>query len=173
MALASLENIPTNFSILVPVPVDLRQPIDLQVMPPMLLLPTDRRVAQFSVGIERNTQFPVVGELEVRAPAAFAMRRDRQSVSLVEQRRVLLGFEVERPDHGCYAPPCTTGKWLNRWKFIEPVGNKCWGFAGGVYLVHAIKRVHSMRLVMPRWKDRSQRAKALSPIAQKESPHGQ
>jgi SAM-dependent methyltransferase len=85
----------------------------------------------------------------------------------------LLGFEVERPNHGCYAPPCTSRKWLNRWKFIEPVGDKCWGFAGGVYLVRAIKRVHSMRLVMPRWKDRNQRAKALSPIAQKESPHGQ
>lgn len=87
----------TELPVTLPVPVDLRQPIELQVMPPMLLLPTDRRVAQFSVGIERNTQFPVVGELEVRAPAAFAMRRDRQSVSLVEQRRVLLGFEVEAP----------------------------------------------------------------------------
>jgi hypothetical protein len=79
------------------VPIDLRAPVELQMVPQMLLLPTDRKVVQFSVGVTRNTQFPVIGDLEVRAPAGYALRRDRQAIVLVDQRRDLLGFEVEAP----------------------------------------------------------------------------
>ncbi len=106
-------------------------------------------------------------------PEHFPWQGQYLSVTRVKDWLQLLGFEVERPIFGCYAPPCTTQNWLNRWKSMETAGERCWGFAGGVYLVHAVKRVHSMRLVMPRWRDRTRQAKALSPIAQKESPHGQ
>ncbi|MFC5301029.1 class I SAM-dependent methyltransferase [Azospira restricta] len=85
----------------------------------------------------------------------------------------LLGFEVDKGSFGCYAPPCKTAPWLQRWQFIEHAGRHGWPFAGGVYLVRAIKRVHSMRLVLPAWRNGKARAKALSPLAQKESPHGQ
>lgn len=103
----------------------------------------------------------------------FPWRGQYLSAPRIKDWLQLLGFEVERPSYGCYAPPCTSRKWLDRWKFIEPTTDKCWGFAGGVYLMRAAKRVHSMRLIMPRWKERSQPTKALAPIAQKESPHGQ
>lgn len=79
------------------VPIQLRTPIELQVVPQMLLLPNERHAVQFSVGVTRNTQFPVVGNLEVSAPAGYAVRRDRQPISLVDQRHDLLGFEVEAP----------------------------------------------------------------------------
>ena len=79
------------------VPVELRAPIELQVVPQMLLLPNDRKVVQFSVGVTRNTQFPVAKDLVVRAPAGYALRRDRQAIALIDQRRDLLGFEVEAP----------------------------------------------------------------------------
>lgn len=83
----------------------------------------------------------------------------------------LLGFEVDRSIYGAYAPPLEEDKWIKRWQFMENAGARWWPFAGGVYLLHAIKRVHSMRLITPKWHTQGVRAKALRPIAQKEG-HG-
>jgi hypothetical protein len=83
----------------------------------------------------------------------------------------LLGFEVDRSICGAYAPPLEEEKWIKRWQFMENAGARWWPFAGGVYLLHAIKRVHSMRLITPKWHTQGVRAKALRPIAQKEG-HG-
>ena len=82
-----------------------------------------------------------------------------------------LGFAVERSQFGCYAPPCEQQTWLQRWHFTESAGRRWWKFSGAVYMLRAVKRVHSMRLITPNWRDQSVRAKALRPIAQKES-HG-
>jgi hypothetical protein len=60
----------------------------------MLLLPSARETVQFSVGVLRNTQFPVEGQLEVRAPASYAMPRDRQHVILGDQRSDLFSFAL-------------------------------------------------------------------------------
>ncbi|MDQ5880654.1 MAG: hypothetical protein QG616_484, partial [Pseudomonadota bacterium] len=78
-----------------------------------------------------------------------------------------------RASFGCHAPPCRTRKWLHRWQWMDAAGEQAWRVAGGVYLIRAVKRVHSMRLIVPGWRERNARSKALSPIAQKESPHGQ
>ncbi len=48
-------------------------------------------------------------------------------------------------------------------------GDAWWGLPGGVYMLRAIKRVHSMRLITSPWKSASMRAKTLRPAAQKES----
>ncbi len=84
----------------------------------------------------------------------------------------LLGFEVDRGSPGCYAPPFSQDKWLHRWHFIESAGQRWWKFAGGVYLLRAIKRTHGMHLITPDWRKNAVRAKALRPIAHKEG-HGQ
>lgn len=63
----------------------------------------------------------------------------------------LLNMEVNRGHFGCYAPPCATDKWLNRFSFMEPSGEQWWPFLGAVYIVHAIKRIRGMRLVGPVW----------------------
>jgi len=105
--------------------------------------------------------------------AGFPWRGQYLSLPRIKDWLQLLGFEVERGCYGCYAPPCDSDVWLHRWRFIEAAGGRGWPFAGGVYLLRAIKRVHSMRLVMPTWRNGKKRAKALSPVAQKESPHGQ
>ncbi len=86
----------------------------------------------------------------------------------------LLGFETRSGAFGCYVPPVRQEKWLQRWHFMEPAGDRWWPVAGGVYVLQAIKRQHSIRLVMPKWKDRMARAKALAlmpqkPLAQKTS----
>jgi SAM-dependent methyltransferase len=81
----------------------------------------------------------------------------------------LLSFEVDRNTFGCFAPPCEQAAWLRRWHFMEAAGNRWWGLPGGVYMLRAIKRVHSMRLITSPWKSASMRAKTLRPAAQKES----
>ena len=83
----------------------------------------------------------------------------------------LLGFEVDRPLSGCHVPPWDEEAWLRRWHFMEAAGGRWWGFPGGVYLLHAIKRTHGMRLIAPNWRKNAVAAKALRPVAQKEG-HG-
>jgi len=85
----------------------------------------------------------------------------------------LLGFETRSGEFGVYAPPLAQEKWIARWHFMERAGARWWRPAGAVYVLQAIKRQHGMRLVMPKWKDRMARAKALAlmpqkPLAQRE-----
>ena len=63
----------------------------------------------------------------------------------------LLGFEVVGGRFAAYAPPFHHGKWLNRYAFMEKAGDRWWAVSGGVYFLHAIKRVPGMRLIKPRW----------------------
>ena len=81
----------------------------------------------------------------------------------------LLGFEPDRGECGCFAPAVEQARWLERWHPIENIGRRWWPFAGGVYILRAIKRTHGMRLIRPDWKKNPVRAKALRPVAQKES----
>ena len=79
----------------------------------------------------------------------------------------LLGHETRAGAFGCYIPPVRQEKWLQRWHFMEPAGDRWWPYAGAVYVVQAIKRQYSMRRVMPKWRDRMARAKALALMPQK------
>jgi SAM-dependent methyltransferase len=67
----------------------------------------------------------------------------------------LLNMEVNRGHFGCYAPPCMTEKWLNRFAFMERAGDRWWPFLGAVYIVQAIKRVRGMRMIGPVWSRRT------------------
>ncbi len=64
----------------------------------------------------------------------------------------LLSFELDRGRFGCYAPACTTTRWLERWSFMEAAGDRWWPVCGAVYVVSAIKRVAGMRLVGRAWR---------------------
>ncbi len=83
----------------------------------------------------------------------------------------LLGHETRGGAFGCYAPPVTQEKWLQRWHFMEPAGDRWWPIAGGVYVLQAIKRQAGMRLVTPKWKDRMARAKALALVPRNPLTH--
>ncbi len=85
------------------VPVEQRAPVELALVPRMLLLPSARREVQFSVGVTRRTRFPVIGPLEVRAPAGYVVAPDHRDVSLTDVRGDLFGFAVTVP------PDRTTG----------------------------------------------------------------
>jgi LmbE family N-acetylglucosaminyl deacetylase len=87
----------TDVTVPLTVPVEQRATVELHVVPHMLLLPTGRREAQFSVGVTRNTRFPIEGELEVGGPAGYALPVDRRPVVLREARSDLFSFDVEAP----------------------------------------------------------------------------
>jgi len=65
----------------------------------------------------------------------------------------LLDFEVAGGRFAAYAPPFRTAKWLERHAFMEKAGDRWWAVSGGVYFLHAIKRVHGMRLIKPQWNE--------------------
>ncbi len=67
----------------------------------------------------------------------------------------LLGFDVSAGRLACYVPPFQTEKWIRRFRFMEPAGDRWWGVGGGVYMLQAIKRVRGMRVITPRWADRA------------------
>jgi SAM-dependent methyltransferase len=59
----------------------------------------------------------------------------------------LLSFEVERGRFGCWRPPVTTQRWLDRYAWMERAGDRWWPVFGALYLLVAVKRVRGMRLV--------------------------
>ena len=65
----------------------------------------------------------------------------------------LLGFEVVAGRFACYAPPLTNPGLLNRFRFMEPAGDRWWAVCGGAYCLQAIKRVPGMRLIKPKWNE--------------------
>lgn len=90
------------------------------------------------------------------------------SVLRVKDWLALLGFETRTSSFGCYAPPVASDAWLHRWSFMESAGERWWPVAGGTYLLQAVKRVHGMRLILPRWRA-AQPKKGMLPVAQSES----
>jgi len=76
----------------------------------------------------------------------------------------VLGFEISAGQMSCYAPPCASQKWLDRFGFMENAGDRWWPLAGGVYFLQAVKRVRGMRLIMPKWSDQLAPEKNLAPV---------
>jgi SAM-dependent methyltransferase len=89
------------------------------------------------------------------------------SVPRLKDWFALLGLEPHAGAFGCYAPAVTQEKWLRRFRFLDAAGDRWWPIGGAVYVIQAIKRQHGMRLIMPIWRDRQARAKALMPLTQK------
>jgi SAM-dependent methyltransferase len=59
----------------------------------------------------------------------------------------LLSFEAERARFGCYRLPMRSSPWLDRFAWMEAVGERWWPVLGSVYFLQAVKRVRGMRLV--------------------------
>lgn len=97
----------------------------------------------------------------------FPWNGDYLSVPRLRDWFKLLGFDTQSGWFGCYRPPLRSEKWLERLQFMEPAGDRWWPFLGGTYVLQAVKRVHGMRLIMPSWRERRARARALAPVAQR------
>ena len=59
----------------------------------------------------------------------------------------LLSFEVESGRFGCWRPPLKSEAWLERFEWMDRVGDRWWPVLGAVYFVVAVKRVRGMRLI--------------------------
>lgn len=75
----------------------------------------------------------------------------------------LLGFEVELARFGCYRPAFSGQEWLQRFAWMDRVGERCWPILGAVYFLVAVKRVRGMTLLSPAWK--AARAVAAAPAS--------
>jgi SAM-dependent methyltransferase len=76
----------------------------------------------------------------------------------------LLGFEINGGAFGCYAPPFSQQRWIERFAFMEKAGARWWPIAGGLYVIRAIKRVHGVRLVTPTWRQERARRRAVAAV---------
>jgi SAM-dependent methyltransferase len=82
----------------------------------------------------------------------------------------LLSFEVEGGRFGCYRPPYSSARWLERSAWMERVGERWWPVFGAVYFLVAVKRVRGMRLVgLARHEAR--RARAASAVVANRQQH--
>jgi SAM-dependent methyltransferase len=89
------------------------------------------------------------------------------SVPRLKDWFALLGLEPHAGAFGCYAPAVSEEKWLRRFRFLDAAGDRWWPIGGAVYVIQAIKRQLGMRMILPAWRERKARAKALAPVAQR------
>lgn len=95
-----------------------------------------------------------IRQITARGPLRPFLPRQEQLIGTPRLRDwlKLLGFELDRSRHGCYRPPCSTQRWLDRTAFMEGAGDRWWPICGAVYLLAAVKRVRGMRLVGRVWR---------------------
>ncbi len=79
----------------------------------------------------------------------------------------LLSFEVEGGRFGCYTPPVGNQAWLDRLRWMEPLGDRWWPVLGGLYAVMAVKRVRGMRLLGLSRQAKGTRAASPAVVAQR------
>ncbi len=124
-------------------------------------------VPEGSVVISGFNPFSLFGlrRLCSRGRGGYPWRGHYFSVPRLRDWLTLLGFEVEVTAFGCHAPPAASAKWQERWQFMERSGKRWWPVCGGIFVIHAIKRVQGMRVITPKWRNKPAPAKAFAPIA--------
>ena len=101
-----------------------------------------------------------------REKGAYPWHGQYLSLRRIKDWLALLSFEANAHPTGCFVPAMEQQKWIERLAFMDWAGDRWWPIGGGVYIVHAIKRVQGMRLIMPKW-ERKAAARALAPLIQK------
>lgn len=96
-----------------------------------------------------------------KQPAHFPWNGHYLSPPRLRDWMKLLSFEAQRPVWGCFLPPCESDKTFHRLKFLDTIGQRLWPFAGGVYQIHAVKRVTGIRLIQP-WAKKTHTQGALT-----------
>lgn len=81
----------------------------------------------------------------------------------------LLDFEVESARFGGYVPSFASQKLLDRFSWMDTLGQRWWPIFGAMYCVVAVKRVPSVRLLEASWKSRKSVAVAPAAVASKDS----
>ncbi|MDR1662019.1 MAG: class I SAM-dependent methyltransferase [Azoarcus sp.] len=102
-----------------------------------------------------------------RGRGQWPWRGQYLSAQRVRDWLILLGFEIQSSQFGCYAPPVSRPEWLGRWRRLDCVGQRWWPVCGAVWIMHGVKRVAGARLIQPNWREKYVRAKNLSPVARR------
>jgi SAM-dependent methyltransferase len=98
----------------------------------------------------------------MRAGNAYPWSGRFITLTRIKDWLALLELEIAEGQMGCYLPPCTQDKWIQRLRFMEAAGDRWWPIAGGVYFLHVIKRVRGMRVIMPMWREQLARKRNLA-----------
>ncbi|WP_197026549.1 class I SAM-dependent methyltransferase [Hylemonella gracilis] len=81
----------------------------------------------------------------------------------------LLNLEVEDAEpgtgYGLWRPLLRSAPWLHRWRWLDQAGARWWPVLGAVYFVVAVKRVHGVRLLEPRWRRAASAAPQAAPAS--------
>lgn len=77
----------------------------------------------------------------------------------------LLSFEVESGSFGCWRPAMRSDQWLERFAWMDRMGERWWPIFGAAYFIVAVKRVRGARLIGPAWRTAKSIATAPVPIA--------
>lgn len=83
----------------------------------------------------------------------------------------LLSFEVESSRFGVYRPAVRGEAWLERFRWLDPLGERWWPIFGAVYFLVAVKRVRGMTLLGAEWKRTKVGATAPVPVTGKMHRH--
>jgi SAM-dependent methyltransferase len=102
----------------------------------------------------------------------FPWRGQFISLPRLKDWMALLGFEMAGGRMACYLPPLAGEQWLHRLSFLDQAGDRWWPFAGGVYFLHGVKKVHGMRVITPRWKPALVKGKSLAAAPQRVGENG-
>lgn len=88
-----------------------------------------------------------------RLGGAQFLQREGELISMLRLKDwlKLLNLHATQAHFGCYVPPFSSAGWLQRWSFMEKVGDRWWPYLGAVYILQAKKRVKGMRLIGPAW----------------------
>lgn len=79
----------------------------------------------------------------------------------------LLGFEVESSRFGLYRPGVRSEAWLERYRWLDGLGERSWPIFGAAYFIVAVKRVRGMHLLPAHWKRKPAIASAPVTVAGK------
>ncbi len=83
----------------------------------------------------------------------------------------LLNCDVVQGAYGCYRPKVSDAQWHARWHWMEDAGDRWWGFAGAVYALMAVKRVHSPTMVGLINEKKSNKKWVVQPATSSAHPH--
>jgi SAM-dependent methyltransferase len=104
-----------------------------------------------------------------RARGAYPWHGRFINLSRLKDWLSLLELEIVAGRTGCYLPPCTQEKWIQRCRFMEKAGDRWWPIAGGIYFLHVVKRVRGMHIIMPRWREQVARRRNLAVVPKAQS----
>ncbi len=77
----------------------------------------------------------------------------------------LLSFEVDSAHFGVWRPAFRGEAWLQRFEWMDSLGERWWPIFGAAYCVVAVKRVRGMKLLGPTWKNTRKLVTSPAPVS--------